>query len=109
MSNERSCPHPVRRTFMATVESIPSSAKAYEHAFRQALRGKRLVYEAGLDESMRAALAECLNELVAILGPRAREELSRRFPAIVVVALAVDAVFAYDGHTLWPNLLVHDQ
>jgi hypothetical protein len=94
---------------MASIERIPSGAKAYEHAFRQALRGKRLVYEAGLEESMRGALAECLNELVTILGPRAREELPRQFPAIVVVALAVDAVFAYDGHTLWPNLLVHDQ
>lgn len=96
-------------TPIAADEAVLNDANAYEHAFRQALRGRRLVYEAGLEEALRPRLAERLNALIAIFGSAAREQLPRHYPAIVVVTLALDAAFAYSGHTLWPNLLVQDR
>jgi hypothetical protein len=67
------------------------------------------VYEAGFDEALRPQLNEALSRAIESLGSQARSELAKQYPALTVVAIVLDAVFAYDGGELWPNLEVKDR
>jgi hypothetical protein len=88
---------------------LPDDLEELERVLRNRLAGRRLVYEAGFDEALRPHLSEALGLAIDALGAKARSDLAKRYPALTVVAIVLDAVFAYDGGELWPNLQVKDR
>jgi hypothetical protein len=89
--------------------SLPYALDELETVLRMRLSGRRLVFEAGFDEALRPALTSALGRAIEALGPKSKSELAKQFPALTVVAIVADAVFAYDGGELWPNLAVPDR
>lgn len=81
-----------------------SRAEEADVWLRDALRGRRLVYEVGLDERAREPL---LGLLRAALAAECRGDfyrLERRYPALLLAAVVTDAVFAYTAGELWDLL-----
>lgn len=91
------------------VPALPDLLEDIESLLRRRLAGHRLVFEADFPDTWRPALTDALGRAIEVLGSRARSELAKQYPALTVVAIVIDAVFAYDGGELWPNLAVKDR
>src|SRR5688572_22751498 len=78
-----------------------SSADALESALTGALRGRRLVFEIGIDRDLRARLVAAFTGQTLPACRNLYRLAGVHYPATLVTALAADSVFAYRAGDLW--------
>ena len=84
--------------------SADATPEAADQILHEALRGRRLVFEAGLDGRSRDSLIALVEKASVSTGIRDLGRLAPKFPALFVAAVATEGVFAYSGGDLWSNL-----
>lgn len=82
------------------IASLPST-EAVERALQEALKGRRLVCEIGIDEAFRADVLAAFKLALVRDAHGSYDLASRRFPALLTAAVATDAVFTYSAGDLW--------